>query len=175
MTSHMPLDVARQQAARMISSAGIAVREDELTQIEVADFGLNELELSGAQILTLVSSDKVAAKLIALLPGQTLPEHKHPPLGAYAGKEETLRCAWGEAYVYGPGDPTPEPLGHPPAHRRATYTVWHECVLKPGNQVTFQPGTLHWFQAGPEGAILWSFSTKATDVQDIFTDQAIKR
>ncbi len=64
---------------------------------------------------------------------------------------------------------------HPPEHRRHTYTVWHETILRPGDQVTFAPNVLHWFEGGPEGAVFWSFSTKAVDVQDVFTDPEIRR
>jgi hypothetical protein len=32
-----------------------------------------------------------------------------------------------------------------------------------------------WFQAGPKGAVVWSFSTKATDAVDVFTDPAVRR
>jgi len=166
---------AQERAAELLKKTNLVFRPDELANIEVADFGLGELETSGGQILTLVNTDKIAAKLLALTPGQTLPEHAHPRLGAYEGKEETLRCAWGELYVYGPGEPTPNPKGQPPAHRRATYTLWHETILWPGDQVTFQPNTPHWFQAGPQGAVVWSFSTKAVDVQDVFTDPQVMR
>jgi len=166
---------ARARAVELLGKTGLTFRPDELASIEVADFGLGELATSGAQILTLVNTDKIAAKLLALTPGQTLPEHAHPRLGAYEGKEETIRCAWGELYLYGPGEPTPNPKGQPPAHRRTTYTMWHETILRPGDQVTFQPNTPHWFQAGPNGAVVWSFSTKAVDVQDVFTDGQVAR
>ena len=175
MITRMEQRLAQQRAAELLQKTGLAFRPDELASIEVADFGLGELESSGAQILTLVNSEKIAAKLLALTPGQTLPEHAHPRLGSYEGKEETLRCAWGELYLYGPGAPTPNPKGHPPAGRRDTYTVWHEHILRPGDQVTFEPNTPHWFQAGPEGAVVWSFSTKAVDVQDVFTDPQVAR
>ena len=166
---------AQGRAAELLSKTGIALTPAELASIEVADFGLGELASSGAQILTLVNTDQIAAKLLALMPGQTLPEHSHPRLGAYAGKEETLRCEWGEVYLYGPGEPTSHPHGRPPAHRSHTYTAWHETILRPGDQTTFTPDTRHWFQAGPAGAVVWSFSTKAVDVQDIFTDPQITR
>lgn len=143
--------------------------------MEVADFGLGELRRSGAQIVTLVDTELLAVKLLALLPGQTLPEHRHPPLGDYAGKEETVRCEWGEVYVYGPGEPAENPKGHPPAHRVHTYTVWHEHALRPGDQISLAPNTRHWFQAGPEGAVVWSFSTKALDAADVFTDVSVVR
>ncbi len=175
MITRLEYEQARTRAVELLSRTGLVFRPEELASIEVADFGLGELASSGGQIITLVNTDKIAVKLLALTPGQTLPEHVHPRLGAYEGKEETLRCAWGELYVYGPGEPTPNPKGRPPAHRRHTYTVWHETILCLGDQVTFPPETPHWFQAGPAGAVVWSFSTKAMDVQDIFTDQQIAR
>jgi D-lyxose ketol-isomerase len=53
--------------------------------------------------------------------------------------------------------------------------VWCESILGPGDQVTCPPDTYHWFQAGPEGAVVWSFSSRATDVQDVFTDPDVRR
>jgi D-lyxose ketol-isomerase len=162
-------------AVNILSRAGVVVRQDEIQQMEVADFGLGELVQSGAQIVTLVDTEGMAAKLLVLLPNQTEPEHRHPRLGDYVGKEETIRCEWGELYLYGPGEPSPRAKGHPPEHRRHTYTVWHEYLLSPGEQITFSGNTPHWFQGGPEGALIWSFSTKATDVEDVFTDPDVRR
>jgi len=175
MITRSAQEAARRRAIVLFDQAGIAARADELDRIEVADFGLGELEQSGAQILTLVDTSQIAAKVLAMLPHQVLPEHRHPRQGSYAGKEETIRCAWGELYVYGPGEPAPHPKGRPPAHRRQTYTVWHEHVLRPGEQVTFPPDVPHWFQGGSQGAVAWSFSTKATDVADVFTDPDVQR
>lgn len=166
---------AKQRAARLLSHTGLRLTQAEMDTMEVADFGLSELEISGAQILTLVNTDQIAVKLLVMLPHQTEPEHTHVRIGSYSGKEETIRCEWGELYLYAPGAATPQPKGTPPAHRRATYTVWHETLLHPGEQVTFQPNTPHWFQGGPEGAVIWSFSTKAVDGKDEFTDPAIVR
>jgi len=166
---------ARKRAVEMLKRTGIVARQEELEQIEVADFGLGELEQSGVQILTLVDTEKIAVKALALFPYQTEPEHNHPPLGDYPGKEETLRCEWGELYLYTPGEPTSEPIASPPAHRRHTYTVWHEHLLRPGEQITLQPNIPHWFQGGPEGAVVWTFSTKAIDVEDVFTDPDVLR
>ena len=52
---------------------------EEAGKIEVADVDLSRLEREGAQILTLVATPRMAAKVIALFPHQTLPEHWHPP------------------------------------------------------------------------------------------------
>jgi D-lyxose ketol-isomerase len=166
---------AQARAAQLLRRTGLALRAAELATIAVADFGLSELPLTGAQILTLLDTEEIAVKLIALFPEQTLPEHRHPPLGDYPGKAETLRCEWGAVYLYRPGPAVSDPLGHPPAHRLETYTVWHEIVLHPGEQVTLAPNTRHWFQAGPQGCVVWSFSSRAVDVQDIFTDPEIER
>ncbi len=166
---------AQRRAAGLLARAGIVAPQDELEQIEVADFGLGELEQSGVQILTLVDTEKIAVKVLVLFPYQTEPEHRHPPLGHYPGKEETIRCQWGELYLYTPGEPTAEPLASPPAHRKHTYTVWPEHLLRSGDQVTLQPNAPHWFQGGPEGAVIWGFSTKAVGVADMFTDPDVRR
>lgn len=159
----------------MVREAGIIAREDELAQIEVVDLGLGELEQTGLQILTLVQTSFVGVKLLILFPHQVFPQHRHPPLGDYPGKEETFRCQWGELYLYMPGVPTRNPRAKVPSHRQHTYTVWHEVILGPGDQVTCPPNTWHWFQAGPSGAVVWSFSSRPTDVQDEFTDPQVQR
>jgi D-lyxose ketol-isomerase len=48
-------------------------------------------------------------------------------------------------------------------------------VLKPGEQYTLYPDTLHWFQGEPEGAVISEFSTRSRDEADIFSDKDIKR
>ena len=47
---------ARQRAAEILKNTGLALRQEEIEGMEVADFGLSELEQSGAQILTLVNT-----------------------------------------------------------------------------------------------------------------------
>ena len=143
--------------------------------MEIVDFGLSEIRKSGVQIITLVDTQQIAVKILVMLPYQTEPEHSHPKIDEYLGKDETIRCEWGELFLYGPGEPCTHPKGNPPEQRKHTYTVWHEYVLHPGDQISFQPNTSHWFQAGPEGAVIWSFSTKVVDTEDIFTDPQIKR
>jgi len=55
------------------------------------------------------------------------------------------------------------------------YTVFHEIELNPGEQYTIPPNTLHWFQAGDDGAIVSEFSSTSRDEYDIFTDPRIVR
>lgn len=175
MITRQEYEEAREAALEMLRRAGIAVTPEEEQRIEVADFGLNDLRRTGLQILTYVNTDRVCAKELVLFPRQTCPEHKHPPVAREPGKEETFRCRWGEVYLYVPGEPTPHPKAHPPEGDEAYYTVFHEVVLRPGDQYTLPPETLHWFQAGPEGAIVSEFSTTSRDESDIFTDPRVDR
>jgi len=50
-----------------------------------------------------------------------------------------------------------------------------EVILKPGEQIVLNPDTKHWFQAGPEAAVMYSFSTRVKDTLDRFTDPDIIR
>lgn len=175
MITRAEYEAARRRALDYFRQAGIALTPVEAGLIEVADFGLGELERTGLELVTYVNTSRVCAKELVLFPGQTCPEHYHPPVQGSLGKEETFRCRLGEVYVYVPGEPTPNPKARPPAHRRAHYTVWHEIVLRPGEQYTLDPATPHWFQSGPDGAIVSEFSTHSDDESDIFTDPEIQR
>jgi len=166
---------ARAKANEYLKKAGIVLRPDEVENIEVADLGLGELERTGLEIVVYVNTSRVCAKELVLFPYQTCPEHRHPPVAGEPGKEETFRCRWGRVYLYVPGPPTANPSARPPAGDEAYYTVWHEVVLNPGEQYTLPPDILHWFQAGPEGAVVSEFSTASRDGTDIFTDPRIQR
>jgi len=166
---------ARQKALEYFRKAGIVLRPDEKERIEVADFGLGMLDKIGLEIVTYVNTERVCAKELVLFPRQTCPEHRHPPVEGEPGKEETFRCRWGRVYLYVEGEATPNPACQPPEERKQWFTVWHEVVLDPGDQYTLPPNTLHWFQAGEEGAIVSEFSTTSRDELDIFTDPDIKR
>lgn len=166
---------ARLRAKEFLDRAGIVIRPDEAANIEVADFGLSDLEHTGLELVVYVNTDRVCAKELVLFPFQTCPEHRHPAVAGEPGKEETFRCRWGIVHLYVPGTPTANPKAVPPPGSEAYYTVWHEITLNPGDQYTLPPDTLHWFQAGPEGAIVSEFSTTSRDEADIFTDPNIRR
>jgi len=165
----------QQLAYEYLQRAGIVLTPEERENIEIADLGLGEYEKTGLALVTYVNTERVCAKELVLLPGQTCPEHLHPPVDGKPGKEETFRCRWGEVYLYVPGEPTPNPKAKPPVGSEEYYTVWHEIVLKPGDQYTLMPETSHWFQGGPEGAVVSEFSTRSTDEHDQFTDPRLKR
>jgi D-lyxose ketol-isomerase len=166
---------ARTRAAEMLAAAGLVITTEERDRIEVADFGLGELPRTGLQLLTYVNTDRYCAKELVLLPGQTCPEHLHPPVGAEPGKEETFRCRWGEVRLYLDGPATAAIAAELPPGSERYYTVFHELVLRPGDQHTIPPATLHWFQAGPEGAVVSEFSSTSRDELDVFTDPRIAR
>ena len=98
-------DAARERAAGVLRAAGIAVTPDEERGIEVTDFGLGRPEQSGLQLLILVNDARYCAKEMVLFPGQTCPEHLHPPFEGTPGKQETLRVRAGTVYLYLPGEP----------------------------------------------------------------------
>jgi len=131
--------------------AGIVLTPAERERIEIADFGLGDLEHTGLQILTYINTERVCAKEMVLFPGQTCPEHRH--VGS-PGKEETFRCRLGQVVLNVDG---------------------LEIILNPGEQYTIYPDTKHWFRGGPEGAVISEFSTKSSDETDIFTDERIIR
>jgi D-lyxose ketol-isomerase len=149
------LERARAEAAERLAAAGIAVTDAERERIEVADFGLGDLARTGLQLLVYVNTDRYCAKELVLFPGQACPEHRHPPFEGGPGKEETFRCRAGEVvlHVEGAG----------------------EIVLRPGEQHTIPPDTLHWFRAGPDGAVVTEFSSASRDELDVFTDPRIER
>lgn len=155
MLTPLEVDRARRRAASMLERAGLAITSAELERIEVADFGLGELERTGLQLLTYVNTDRYCAKELVLFPEQICPEHRHPPVGADPGKEETFRCRWGTVRLHVEG-------------RTA-------LVLSPGEQFTITPDTLHWFEAGAEGAVVSEFSSTSRDELDVFTDPRIVR
>jgi D-lyxose ketol-isomerase len=165
----------QKKAKAYLDRTGIVLTPAETENIEVADLGLGEFEQTGLALVVYVNTERVCAKELILLPHQTCPEHLHPPVNGEPGKEETFRCRWGTVYLYVSGDPTPNPKAKAPKGREHAYTVWHEVVLHPGEQYTIMPETWHWFQAGPEGAVVSEFSTRSTDENDIFTDKDIKR
>ncbi len=167
------VEEARGRAAAALANAGIVLTQAEQLEIEVADFGLSSLEEIGLEVVVYVNTDRVCAKELVLFPGQTCPEHLHPPFDGTPGKEETFRCRSGRVYLYTEGEPTPAPACRAPRADLGVFTVWHEIDLGPGDQHTIPPGTLHWFQAGPDGAVVSEFSTESRDELDVFTDPEV--
>jgi len=168
---------AQKRAIEMYAKANIILTDAEQAGIEVADFGLDDLERTGLELVVYVNTDKCCAKEMVLFPRQTCPEHSHEPLPSigYTGKEETFRCRYGTVYLVVEGEKTENMQSAPPKGDEEYYTVFHEITLNEGEQYTMLPGTKHWFQSGDKGAVISEFSTKSMDELDIFTDCRIKR
>ncbi len=145
---------AQAYAATQLAAAGIVLTDAERDSIEVADFGLGRLRETGLLVLVYVNTDRYCAKELVLYPGQTCPEHRHPPFGGTPGKEETFRCRSGLVHLHVDGE---------------------KIELRPGEQHTIPPDTLHWFRAGDEGAVVSEFSSTSRDALDVFTDPEIRR
>jgi D-lyxose ketol-isomerase len=161
----------------MFKKAGIVITPEEEKRVEIADFGLGKVEEIGLQLLTYVNTERCCAKEMVLRPFQTCPEHTHidgVENGVpYVGKEETFRVRYGVCYLYVNGEGKKEDIQAKLPD--TTVTVFHEIVLKAGDQYTMHPNTKHWFQAGKDGAIISEFSTKSRDESDVFEDKAITR
>ena len=166
-------DAQVKKALEMYEKAGIVLSDKEKSSVEVVDWGLEELDTLGLQIITYINTERVCAKEMVLLPHQTCAEHKHVPTNGQQGKEETFRCRYGKCYLYVSGEGRREDIhGYIPP---TDVTVFHEIVLEPGEQYTIMPETLHWFQAGEDGAVISEFSTRSTDETDVFTDKRLVR
>ncbi|MBY0098153.1 D-lyxose/D-mannose family sugar isomerase [Mesobacillus maritimus] len=174
LTKSVYLD-AKNRTLELLNIAGIALTNAEKDAIEVADFGLKQVEIQGLQLITYINNDHYCAKELVLFPHQTCPEHKHPPINQFDGKTETFRCRLGKVFLYVEGSATEKISATIPESSKEYYTVFHEIELNPGDQYTIPPNTLHWFQAGEEGAIVSEFSTTSSDEYDIFTDPNINR
>ncbi len=145
---------AQAYAVAELEACGIVLTDAERDEIEVADFGLSRLREQGLIVLVYVNTDRYCAKELVLYPGQTCPEHRHPPFDGTPGKEETFRC------------------------RRGLVTLWvdgRELVLHPGEQFTIPPDTAASFTAGPDGAVITEFSSTSRDDLDVFTDPEVRR
>jgi len=176
MITRKKAEELKEKSYQMLKKAGIVITEEEYKNMEVVDAGLGIPEIIGLQIVVYVNNERYCAKELIMLPWQICPEHRHPPISeTNPGKQETFRCRWGEVYLYVPGEPTENPKAKLPEDRKKYFTVWNEIILKPGQQYTIPPNTLHWFQAGKDGAIVSEFSSQSIDETDIFTDPDIKR
>lgn len=165
---------AQKLAAKLIRNSGIKISEVEVSAIEIVDFGLGNLFEEGAQILTLVQTERISVKVLALFPNQVEPEHWHPRVNSDPGKEETIRVAMGTLYLYLEGINNMS-KGRIIERKSSVYTCRNEIIMSMNDQITIQPGHKHWFMAGKEGAVIFSFSTVARDILDKFTDNNVMR
>ncbi len=188
MIKRSEVRVAQAKAAAMLDAIGIAMTPTERAYIEIAEFGLNDFYSQGLALITYVNTDRYCGKELIMFPRQTCPQHRHPRITADMkdadppappqgdpGKMETFRCRSGVVYLYVEGKAADPIAAVVPAESADYYTVFHEVVLRPGDQYTIPPNTWHWFQAGDEGCVVSEFSSTSRDPFDEFTDPNIKR
>ena len=84
MLTPTQIESAREKAYEKLMEAGIAVSERERRELEVADFGLSDLDHTGLELVVYVNTDRYCAKELVLFPGQTCPEHRHPAVAQAA-------------------------------------------------------------------------------------------
>lgn len=162
-----------QLTLQYFEKAGIALTEKEKQSIEVIDFNQGRVKEFGLQLLVYINTERVCAKEMVLIPGQTCAEHWHVPTDGMPGKEETFRCRYGQVYLYVEGEKNTDKIKA--KLPKSDVSVFHEIILNPGDQYTIMPGVKHWFQGGPDGAVISEFSTKSTDETDQFTDKKLVR
>jgi D-lyxose ketol-isomerase len=172
MMSNEKFKSVKEEVLKLFEKACIVLTDKEKTNIEITDLGLGQIETIGIQIVTYINTDRYCAKEIAMLPNQTCREHRHPNHDGQKGKEETFRCRYGTIYLFVEGSENERHV-EPPDEEH--FTAFHEIMLKPGDQYTIPPNTLHWFKAGREGAVVSEFSSHSDDASDIFTDTRVKR
>jgi D-lyxose ketol-isomerase len=169
-------DRARIRAAAMLDTAGIVITPAEREVMEVADFGMNDLDHYGIEVVIYESNERYCAKELVLFPRQICPEHYHPPVaGRHLGKQETFRCRWGEVFLNVAGTAAAHPRSCVPKEDETYFTVHHEIILRPGQQYTLPPDSMHWFQAGDQGAVVSEFSSTNTDEEDVWTHPRVRR
>ena len=173
MLTKKDYEIYSAKAAEYLAKAGIAITEEERRNIQVAEYELGCLDKIGLELVVYVNTERCCAKELVLLPYQTCPEHRHPEINGEAGKEETFRCRYGTVYLYVEGEGSGNIAAKIPEGMEEYFTCKKEIVLHPGEQYTIMPNTFHWFQAGPEGAVVSEFSTKSRDEYDIYTDPRI--
>lgn len=158
----------------LLIQSGIFLTKDEIENLEITDFGLNDFSHVGLIIHTYINTQRCCAKELIMLPHQVCPEHSHPTIDNIDGKEETFRCRFGKVSIFIEGNKTLQPIVELPEDI-GNYSVFHEVILDKGEQLTLQPNSKHWFKAHNYGAIISEFSTTSSDHADLFTNPTINR
>lgn len=164
----------QKRAAKILKRARIALSSREARHIEVTDFGIGDVRNIGAQIAFRIEADGFSARELVILPSQIFPEHGHiPETHGSQGGQEILRCRWGVIFLYTEGKSSRRIRAHIPFQFRDHFSVWKQQILKAGDQKTIAPGSLHWFQAGPKGAVISEYSVLTPRYRSIWTDPQI--
>ena len=160
------------EARKLLELSRFPLSQKEIEELKVNDFGLNNLPVEGFTFVDLLRTERVRTTLMILLPGQSLPQHKHPSYEGEKGKEESIRVLWGTFSVFTEGDESPEVAERIPENKEPYYTAREEHRLEVCEQYSVAPNTAHWFQAGPKGAVVLAFQNRVNEDLNIFYDPA---
>lgn len=149
--------------------SGFSVTEEELDSLRLVDFGIGNWREEGCGLIDLLRTDLIRITLLILLPNQTLPQHLHPSYEGSCGKEESIRTLKGLFRIYVEGDEARDDLLIP-AGKDAYYTARKEIILPENKQFSVPPNTAHWFQAGPDGAVVIAFQNRVNEDHNVFYD-----
>ena len=140
-------------------SHGIMLTPEERANVEVAGFGLGNLERQGLELVTYINTDRYCAKELVLFPNQTC---RSVCIRRSAGNPAKWRRSrrHGVVYLYVEGENNGTIQAEVPEGSEAYYTVFHEIELHPGQQYTVPPGTKH-RQAGDNGGMVSSSRARA--------------
>lgn len=135
------------------------LRTDEFWAL---DFGLGKFtEIGMAGIFWMNNKeDNYFGHEIYLLPGQSIPEHRHVATADAGPKLEGWHVRHGSIWIYGEGEATPDVMEHiPPSHRECAVSRVEKQLL-PG-EVGYLGGAEQWhfMKGGPEGAIVTEYAT----------------
>ncbi len=84
------MKVTKEDVNSYYKKAGIILTDDEVDQIQIMDYGLGKLDKVGLQLFIYVNTDRYCSKELVLFPGQTCPEHRHPPCERRGRKTRNL-------------------------------------------------------------------------------------
>jgi len=73
MISQQIYEEQRQKVLKFFEEAKIALTEEEKKNIEVADFGLDDIDQTALQLSVFINTDRVCAKEMVLFAGQPAP------------------------------------------------------------------------------------------------------
>jgi D-lyxose ketol-isomerase len=135
------------------------LRTDEFWSV---DFGISKFTEIGMAGIFWVNNleHNYFGHEIYLLPGQSIPEHRHLKTAKAGPKLEAWHVRHGSIHIYGEGPATAGVEARiPPSHRECC-KARSEQLLLPG-QVGMLAGAeqWHWMKAGPEGAIVTEYAT----------------
>jgi D-lyxose ketol-isomerase len=173
MNMKITIEEVRNQALALLEKAHIPLSNDEKARLQIWDFGMQDLHRYGIQIAEYINNERYCARQLVMLPRQTVPEHRHPPIGEDPGKVETFRVVWGKVYAYLEGEPTQKIAAKLAETELPYFSAFRQVELNAGEQYTIDANVSHWFHAGDEGAVVIEFSSPAQDQYDIFKDPRV--